>query len=644
MTMRIRYLTLANFRGVKKKTLDMNAQKVTIYGKNGTGKTTLANAVSYLLTDSPATGEKDFSPKTAGSHNLNHVAEMNLETVEGTEVTIKKDFHEVWKKKRGSQSPEFSGHETDYSLNGVNVKKKDYDATIKEIVGGDPQKALMLSQVGYFAEEMPPAERRKVLLEICGDVSDDEVMEQPGLQELKEVLKMPGDSGQRYTPEEYLQIAKAQRRDLNKQIDNIPARIDELTRTQPVEARDEATITAEIKELERQKQELLQETEDIRKEGLETAIRAARINIEKGREKFLADGNADKDALLQRISSFRQEKTLQAGIQMEVAESIRMTEREVSRLEGKRAELLKEFEELKAQRWDESQETCPTCGQSLPADTVKKLRQNFMESLANRKADINRQGKECSKQVIEAAKERLVNLKAQHDELQGKIDELGAKIAEGHKELASVPLYEETEEYKKEKARLLDLQEQLTAHMNAAASERDTSELDAKINALHEERAALKAAEATKARIEELREEQQALGGKLDIVDRNIHLCEEFFREKVKLLSKKVDDRFESVGFLLFKDQVNGGLKEVCEPLVPDSNGGMVEYKSANTAAKVNAGLEIIKVLSEYYDTYLPVIVDRAESVNNLLPMPKHQVIRLVVSAEDEDLRVVREA
>ena len=77
---------------------------------------------------------------------------------------------------------------------------------------------------------------------------------------------------------------------------------------------------------------------------------------------------------------------------------------------------------------------------------------------------------------------------------------------------------------------------------------------------------------------------------------------------------------------------------------MPDNNGGLVEYKSANTAAKVNAGLEIIKVLSEYYDTYLPVIVDRAESVNHLLPMPNHQVIRLVVSDNDEDLRVVREA
>lgn len=644
MTMRIRYLTLANFRGVKKKALDMNAQKVTIYGKNGTGKTTLANAVSYLLTDSPATGEKDFSPKTAGSHNLNHVAEMNLETAEGKEVTIKKDFHEVWKKKRGSQSPEFSGHETDYFLNGVPSKKKDYDATLKEIVGGDPQKALMLSQVGYFAEEMPPAERRKVLLEICGDVSDDEVMEQPGLQELKEVLKMPGDSGQRYTPEEYLQIAKAQRRDLNKQIDNIPARIDELTRTQPAEARDEETITAEIKELERQKQELLNANMDTRGPALEAAITGVKVAIEKGRERFLSAGNADKDALLERIRSFRQEKALQMGTQMEVAEAIQLTEKEVRQLESRRAELLQEFEELKKQRWDESQETCPTCGQSLPADTVKALRQNFMESLAERKADINKRGKECSKQVIEEARERLENLKAQQDELQGKIEATVAKITEIQKELSAVPLYEETEEYKENNARLLELQQKLTDHKADTSAQRDTSELDGKISALHEEKAALKAAEAARARIEELKGDQKKLGSQLDTVDRNIHLCEEFFREKVRLLSKKVDDHFESVGFLLFKDQINGGLKEVCEPLVPDNNGGLVEYKSANTAAKVNAGLEIIKVLSEYYDTYLPVIVDRAESVNHLLPMPNHQVIRLVVSDNDEDLRVVREA
>ena len=640
--MRIRYLTLANFRGLKDKVLDLDSDNVTIYGENGTGKTTVANAISYLLTDSPATGEKDFSPKTEGSHNLNHVAEMTVTTGEG-DLTLKKDFHEVWKKKRGSQAPEFSGHETDYFLNGVPSKKKDYEAAVKGICDGDPQKALMLSRVGYFAEELPPAERRKVLLEICGDVSDDEVMKQEGLQGLSEALQMPGDSGQRYTPEEYLQIAKAQRRDLNKQIDNIPARIDELTRSQPGEGRGEEEIDAEIRAVEKQKLDLLNSNMDTTGPALEAAIAGAKVAIEKGRERFLSSGNAGKEELMERISALRQEKARQAEAQMEVAESILVTQNDLRKMGTRRAELLQEFEELKSQRWDESQEVCPTCGQTLPPDTVKNLRQNFMEKLAERKADINRRGKECSKQAIEEAKEKLESLLGKQNELQAGIEAFSEKIAGLQKELSVVPLYEETEEYKKEKDRLEKLQQELADHKAVTAGQRETPELDAKISDLRYEKAALRAAEGTKARIEELKAEQNALGAKLDRVDRNIHLCEEFFREKVKLLSAKVGDHFESVGFLLFKDQINGGLKEVCEPLVPGQDGSLVEYKCANTAAKVNAGLEIIKVLSDHYNIYLPVIVDRAESVNHLLDMPKHQVIRLVVSEEDKDLRVVCE-
>ena len=59
----------------------------------------------------------------------------------------------------------------------------------------------------------------------------------------------------------------------------------------------------------------------------------------------------------------------------------------------------------------------------------------------------------------------------------------------------------------------------------------------------------------------------------------------------------------------------------------------------ANKAAVVNAGLEIIATLSHHYGVRLPIVVDNAESVTELLPVDS-QVIRLVVSAEDESLRV----
>ena len=65
----------------------------------------------------------------------------------------------------------------------------------------------------------------------------------------------------------------------------------------------------------------------------------------------------------------------------------------------------------------------------------------------------------------------------------------------------------------------------------------------------------------------------------------------------------------------------------------------MVPYSTANKAAVVNAGLEIIATLSRHYGVRLPIVVDNAESVTELLPVDS-QVIRLVVSAEDESLRV----
>ncbi|WP_029541957.1 AAA family ATPase [Selenomonas sp. AB3002] len=61
--MKIRYLTLANFRNLKDKKLDLSGNKVTIYGPKWLGKTTVANAIINLLGGFLRYGEKDFSRK-----------------------------------------------------------------------------------------------------------------------------------------------------------------------------------------------------------------------------------------------------------------------------------------------------------------------------------------------------------------------------------------------------------------------------------------------------------------------------------------------------------------------------------------------------------------------------------------------------
>lgn len=649
--MKINSLTLNNFRGIKDKKIALDSKNTSIYGANGTGKTTIANAISYLLTDAPATGEKDFSPKTEGTHNLNHTAEMELIANNGVIMSIGKDFHEVWKKKRGSQSPEFSGHETDYFINSVPVKKKEYDAEINGLCGGDAKKVLMLSKVGYFAEDMPMDERRRILFDVCGDVTDDEVMESAGLMELKSVLKMPGVSGNSYTVDEYLQIAKVRRRDLNKKLDELPARIDEAKRALPEDGQEIAEgwiakAKGDISQLEAEKARMLTPAApDTKVEGLKAAIAGMKAGIEKGRQSFLEALNARNAEYYKQIDGFRKELRKVEDDLRDTTRRRQETQQQIDSMNANRARLLQEFDQLKNTRWDAGKEICPTCGQKLPADAVEKLRENFLQGLANEKARINAEGKACSKQAIADTEDKITALLDKENTLQGQIDKLTAKIeAEPPATDGNITDYEQTSEYKEYSKKLTELNaqyeyEKLQKEWHAP----DTSEIDKKIEDWHQKVAAYNAATTAKERIAELESEQQTTGAALDNIDRNIAMCEDFFRAKVNLVSKNVEKHFHNIAFLLFKEQINGGLKEVCEPLVPDKDGNLVEYKSANTAAQVNAGLEIIKVLSDHYKIYLPVIVDRAESVTDLMPMPDHQIIRLIVSAEDKKLRVEKE-
>ena len=88
----------------------------------------------------------------------------------------------------------------------------------------------------------------------------------------------------------------------------------------------------------------------------------------------------------------------------------------------------------------------------------------------------------------------------------------------------------------------------------------------------------------------------------------------------------------------MFIEQINGGVKEDCEVMVP-GEAKLVPYTLANNAARINAGLEIIDALSRHWDTELPVFVDNAESVTQLQDIAP-QVIRLVVSEADRVLRL----
>ena len=113
---------------------------------------------------------------------------------DGSQITLARSYHEVWKKKRGSSTEEFSGHVTDAYIDGVPVSAGEYKRTMEAIC--TPEQAKMLTDPRYFAKTLHWEDRRQTLLEMCGDVTDAEVIgSSPDLAELWTYLAQAGDSG-----------------------------------------------------------------------------------------------------------------------------------------------------------------------------------------------------------------------------------------------------------------------------------------------------------------------------------------------------------------------------------------------------------------------------------------------------------------
>ena len=651
--MKILDIKLSNFQGIASMEISLGGKSASIFGDNGTGKTTIFNAITWLLFDKPSTGAKNWTPKTRGAdgekHNLEHSVTATFVLQDGSRVTLGKTLREVYKKKRGSTTAEYTGNTVDYFLDGVPVKEKEYTAAVSEYCGGE-QIMKLLTMPDYFPETMEWKKRRELLLEICGDVSDDDVIESnPDLQDLPTYLIKPGTLSQFYTVEEYSKIAKARKADINRQLDAIPGRIDEAQRAIPAELPAKDVLEARLHAATQATEETRQMIAGIRAGGAGDATRAAlataKAELAEARANYTRKNQNAQAGVYEAMAAIDKE-IREAGRRAEDARAEAGTKRrQAERLTRLRESILAEYREAAAVKFDAGQETCPTCGRRLPEDQIEAMRGDFNQKRAERLAAINERGRR------EANKDMIAELEAQAAELDKRAAEADAEAAaakerreEVSKGLVNFPDFGETAEYKDLAARIAELEraEAETDNGIAAQAEQADARLQECLGREHDIRGQIiqvENAARQRARVEELEAQEKQLAEEYEKVERGVYLCEVFTKKKVSALTDRINSKFRSVSFQLFVDQVNGGLSECCEVLVPSEDGAMVPYSTANHAARVNAGLEIVATIAEHFGREMPVIVDNAESVTRLIDT-EGQVIRLVVSEEDKVLRV----
>lgn len=653
--MKILTLQLENFQGIKLASFDFDGQSSSLYGDNATGKTTVFNAITWLLFDRPSTGAKNYTPKTKGSdgdlHFLEHAATARFSMEDGRIVTLRKVFHENYKKKRGSATEEFDGHSIDFYIDGVPVKEKEYSATLMAFCGG-AEKMKMLTMPNYFAEDMAWDARRKILLDICGDVSDQEVIiRNAELKELPTYLLMPGTTNQHYTVEEYKKIAGAQKTDINKRLQDIPGRIDEAQRATPDTAGiDTAAIDAQLRDLQKQRDALTEKkattlagdaaTTEAKKATAEAVARLA-----EARAAYMTKAAAANEGTQAAIGDIQRQINMARSKADEAQAEAARINRNIERMISRRSELFSDYSAIQKESWDESQAVCPTCHRELPEEKVEEMRSAFNIHKSNCLQKINEQGqKEASKEKIDAEKKTLAEKKAEAEAASREKDDLEQQLAALQAKLTQPAPFEATQVYADLAAQVAACREKETnaGKCTDEAIQAINGQMDAiqeQARQLQQQKTQAAQAEAQHKRIEELKAQEKQLSAQYEELEKGIYLCNVFTTKKVGMLTERINSKFKNVRFRLFVEQQNGGIKDDCEVMIPTEASRMVPYTFANNAARINAGLEIIEALSRHWGLTMPVFIDNAESVTHLADLDT-QTIRLVVSEPDKTLRL----
>ncbi len=651
--MKLLTLRLSNFMGARDFTLDLQGDSATIRGTNASGKTSTFSAFTWLLFGKDASGQAVFDIKTIGAdgealHNLEHTVEGTFEVGDET-LTLKKTYVEVWTKKRGSSTSEFTGHRVDHHIDGVPVQKKEYDARISAIA---PEGVFRLLTDPDAFNALPWKDRRTLLLDVCGDVTDADVIDSD-----PELADLPGILGKR-SLDDARKVVDARRREINRELQAVPVRIDEATQGRPVvpsESREKldaklATLRDARTALERQRARLEAGGEiaevQARVREAEGKIADTARKVTAGAEEALATARRERDALKDA------EQTTDRAL-LSIDRDLSETEAETAQLDARLADLRTRWGEVNGRTPPHAStpDSCAACGQALPAEHVQAAQARALDEFNVRKAkdleDVQARGQRARqerealtskleelRQSLESANQTQLRAATAARDAAARVNDLDGSIPDPTQDPTHQTL---TAAKAKLEQQIESLREGNTDTL--AGLRADVLKLDAEINDLVQSIGAIDNAAKADARIRDLAAQEKTLSREFEELERHLHLFDTFTRAKVALLTERINTRFSITRWRLFEDQINGGLTDACTAMV----AGVPYGSGLNRAGRINCGLDIIRVLQDHHQFYPPVFIDEAESIIETLPLDT-QVIRLIVDERHPTLTVQLDA
>lgn len=641
---RLKKLILENFMIYAQ--AEFNFSELTkIMGKNGTGKSSIVNAYTWLLFNCDY--ELNDNPVVRRTVDGKSVDDMDTAVtavldIDGKEVTAKK----IQKRTYGEAVKDGIVVETvsdtnSYYINSVPKTLKAFN----EYFDVNMKLFKMCSNINAFINQKP-TEMRELLFQFVSKISDiDFASSNSELHELVPLLE-------KYKADEIRAMNQKVKSDYNTNSKILDGQIKEKERDIQIKSDiDTAEIVLQKNALQEQieqnlykqngNENLLAEydkaTQDIMDLQLKLSDMQNKANseLEMQREEIRA-------TMMSKGNTINTLKTSINSAESQVASC----RRKITDLTEEKKRLGNVWRTVKAEKFDSNKAICPTCHRELPEEEVKNITESFETSKAERISKIEKDGF-AIKEDIEKEQTLLKDKEQLLSDLNENLNTVNKEYAEMTTKLESIPQYvdiHDREDYKAVQAEIVRKEELLKQSTSLSDIKKslklEESEIRAQLAEV-EKKIASTNTESDETRLEELRNQKTDLEQAKTDAEKILALLDQLDRAKNEALTDAVNRHFSLVKWQLFDTAKNGNYKSVCIPTV---EGKSILTTMSNKGNRILGRVDICNSIQKMCGISTPVFLDDSESLDDnnqakVAEMVDSQLIMLIVN-ENERLEV----
>lgn len=647
MEIKFKKIRIRNFRGLVSFDANLEGRSVRISGANGLGKSSVADAITWVLfgKDSRRRTAFPIDPvDDAGRiiHNLDVSVELEM-LIDGQPTTLRRRRQEKWVQKRGMTTEQLDGHQATCYIDGRPLPSSDFSSHVDTIVKEELFRALTTPD--YFPS-LPMDQQYRLLVKIVGTRTLAEIAAKD-----EEALKVVDELGQR-SLDQYRQGLAYDLQRTRKELELIPVRLSEVQGfIEQVKAKgaDGKTAQRHAKGIE---EKLRQVTQEI--DSMAGVVRAenARYNDQRA---YIQQLRQQRAAIEDRIEKQNREaRTLHQSLVCKAKEELEATEerhtaaktmlglheRRLKDLEQQLEDFRRRWEEVErlSFSWNAEEAVCPTCGQPLPQDQADQKRveaeMRFNERKMKQQDALDEEGKKLA-----ASKQRLQDLSAAAREEMATAERLMPEARERLSKAEAEPIeqadYHDAADWQRlsseidQRMKELEQTTQAQEPPQLAALRTEEQAYRKELRLLQQTIDRSKQIDEYIRREKELQKWRTTLSGDVARMQTRIEAAERLQLMEANDLQQRVNDLFPSVRFRLSRELLNGREVGHCELSVDG-----VPYSGLSTSERINAGLELINALARHYNIVAPIVIDNAEAVNKVAPTLGQQILLEVSPAK----------